>query len=285
MNASNRTQVARFVRIFSYALALLALSGILAEPSSAGLFTLVDGNSSADFDTNASFNAYNWNVDGVDQLFEQSFWYRIGNSSEAPVHSLPVTTEGTTDTNFDGAHDTLFVRYGGQGFDIEIRYVLDGGLPFSGAADMGEQVSVSNLTDSPLDFHIFQYVDFDLGAGAGGDRGVFTNPNTVRQWKGLLRLTETVVTPVPSHRELDFYPATLGRLNDAVATTLSDTPIGAVLGPGDVTWAYQWDTLISPRGTFQISKDKNLSAGVIPEPASLVLISFAGVFMMLRRKR
>ena len=78
---------------------------------------------------------------------------------------------------------------------------------------MGEQISISNLTASPLDFHFFQYADFDLSAA---DTVIFTNANTVDQSGGGLRLSETVVTPVPSHREAAFFPITLNKLNDAL---------------------------------------------------------------------
>jgi hypothetical protein len=72
-----------------------------------------------------------------------------------------------------------------------------------------------------------------------------------------------------------------------VATNLSDTPAtGVVVGPGDVTWAYQWDVSVPVGGTFQISKDKNLSAGVIPEPATVALLSVvAGMLLAMRRTR
>jgi hypothetical protein len=267
-----------------FCLAILGLSGLIAQPLQAGIFTLVDDNSAVDFDTANSGNAVNWRVDGQDQLFQQAFWYRIGNVAESSVHGLPILTEGTTDTNFDGDHENLYVQYGGAGFNIEINYSLDGGAPGSGASDMGEQISINNTSDSPLNFHFFQYADFDLVASIGNDTAVFTNANTVRQSEGLQRLTETVATPVPSHRELDFFANTLGRLNDLVPTTLSDTPgTGVPFGPGDVTWAFQWDITIAPRSTFQISKDKNLSA--IPEPASIGLLCMAVGLLAMRRRR
>lgn len=254
--------------------------------SSAGLFSLVDGNSQVDFDTSSASNAYSWTVDGQGQLFQQAFWYRVGNTAETTVHTLPIHAEGATDTNLDGDLDTLFVRYNGAGFDIEVRYSLDGGLPGSGASDMGEQISIINYTQSPLDFHFFQYVDFDLLGTSGDDRAVFTNANAVRQFEGTLRLTETVVTPVPSHREIGSWPTIIDKLEDLVASTLSDTPgTGVVLGPGDMTWAYQWDVVIPANGTFQISKDKNLSAGVIPEPATVTMFVTALTLLGLRRSR
>ena len=273
-------------RDFLCGLLVLGLSGMLAQNSVAGFLSLADDNSAADFNTDSQANAYSWTVDGVDQLFQQAFWYRIGNAPQESLDTLPHPTEGTTDTNFDGDDDTLFVRYDGAGFKVEVRYTLDGGALGSGASDLGEQISISNLGASPLNFHFFQYSDFDLAGSAGGDEAVFTNANTVRQYEGAMELQETVVTPVPSHREINYYSNILNALNSGAATTLSDLPaIGTVFGPGDLTWAYQWDVSIQPGSTFQISKDKNIK-GVVPEPSSLALLTVAvGLLFGLRRKR
>lgn len=266
-------------------LVVLGPSIFFAQPATAGTFTLVDDNSEAGFDTDSQANALSWSVDGIDQLFQQAFWFRVGNVAEQSLDTLVHPTEGTTDTNFDGDQDTLFVRYNGNGFDVEVRYTLDGGTLNSGAADMGEQISIISRSNSPLDVHFFQYVDFDLQGTSGGDSAYFTNSNSVRQSEGSLRLTETVVTPVPNHREIDFWPNTVNNLNDGVATTLSDTPsVGTILGPSDVAWAFQWDFSLAPGGTFQISKDKNLSA--VPEPLALVpLVSIVISLLAAWRKR
>jgi hypothetical protein len=237
---------------------------------------LVDDNSSADFDTATPANNYNWFVDATDLLAQQAFWYRVGSAGpESSVHTLPIGVQGTTDANFDGNPDTLFVRYNGAGFRIETRYALDGGTPGSGNSDMAEQINIINLSGSPLDFHFFQYADFDLSAA---DTVIFTNANTVDQVGGALRLSETVVTPVPSHREAQFFPVTLNKLNDALPTTLIDN---AGIGAGDVTWAFQWDVLIPANGNFQISKDKNITR--VPEPGVSALL--AAVTMAIAMKR
>ena len=259
----------------------IMLSGV----SFAGTFTLVDGNSIAAFDTSLPDNHYSWEVDGVDHLFQQAFWFRLGTvDPETSLHTLPIDVEGTTDTNFDGDDDTLFVRYIGLDFDAEVRYTLDGGAPGSFASDLAEQVSITNTGSIPLDFHFFQYVDFDLAGSEEFDTAVFTNANAVQQTQGPLAISETVITPAASHREIDYFPATHSKLTDASPTTLSDTPaIGTPLGPGDVTWAFQWDVVIAPGLTFQISKDKNLVG--VPEPTALALAGLALGGMLFGRRR
>src|SRR5262245_60521148 len=102
--------------------ALIALS--FSARSQGGLFTLLDGNSVANFSTASQAGAYGWSVDGISQLYQQWFWFRVGNNPEASIDTLPIQVEGVNDTNGNGLNDTLFVRYvdpAGK-FRIEVRY-------------------------------------------------------------------------------------------------------------------------------------------------------------------
>jgi hypothetical protein len=263
-------------------LSVVALTMFVAQHSAAALFTLVDENSTVDFDTTSSANAYSWSVDGQDQLFQQAFWYRVGNGPEQSLHSLPIGFQLASNTNSDPGLDTLNVVYNGPGYNIEVSYRLDGGIAGSGASDMGEQIAVTNNTGSPLDFHFFQYSDFEILGTAGNDTAVFLNANTVQQSEGVFSLNETVASPAASHREINFYDVTLDKLEDGVASTLNDLPaIGVPLGPGDMTWAFQWDRIIPASGlgrTFIISKDKRLS--VVPEPTTVAIFAVAGALLL-----
>ena len=253
-------------------------------PTEADVFTLLDDNSEVGIDTESSDGVFSWLVDGVDHLYQQWFWYRVGSGvAEASIDTLPIGVEGTTDTDLDGDDDTLFVSFLGAGFEIEVRYILDGGSAGSGASDLAEQISIVNTSGGAIDMHFFQYSDFDLDEDADGDTVVFTNANAVAQSNGATAMTETVVTPVSSHHEGGIYPDTLDKLEDGFVDDLDDTPgIGVPLGPDDVTWAYQWDVSIPSGGTFQISKDKNLIA--IPEPSTLLLV-LLGLTIIAARTR
>jgi hypothetical protein len=57
-------------------------------------------------------------------------------------------------------------------------------------------------------------------------------------------------------------------------------------GPGDASWAFQWNRTIANGGSFQISKDKNIRVPV-PEPATLGLlgVGLAGLGFAARRRR
>lgn len=266
---------------------MVGAGALVASPANAAIFTLTDDNSFVSFDTTSQAGAFEWNVDGVNQLYQQWFWYRVGQTAEQSIDTLAIGVQGIIDSNFDGDPETLFVRYLGAGFRLDVRFVLNGGSPGSLASDLAEQITIVNTGDVPLDFHFFQYNDYDLGGTSGGDTVVFTNNNAVQQFKGSSRFTETVVTPVASHRELGIHPATLSSLNDGLPTNLSDSPANGVqVGPGDVTWAFQWDFVIPVGGSRLISKNKNIQGtAVVPEPASWALLAGGGALLALRRLR
>src|SRR5207248_8483028 len=86
-------------------------------------------------------------------------------------------------------------------------------------------------------------------------------------------LQEASVTPGAAHGEAAFFPITLARLNDSSPTVLNDV---ANAGPGDVTWALQWDFTIAPGGSVGISKAKSLAlVSQVPEPACLARLAIA----------
>jgi hypothetical protein len=288
MQFSTRSHSLRGVRFrLAAGLMVFALALAFAPQSMAALFTLADENSEVDFDTTSSSNAYNWRVEGQDQLFQQAFWYRVGNGPEQSLHSLPVSFQLASNTNSDPGLDTLNVVYNGPGYNVEVTYRLDGGGAGSGASGMGEQIAITNNSGAPLDFHFFQYSDFEIMGTAGNESAVFLNANTVRQYEGAISLQETVATPAASHREINFFDITRDKLEDGVPTTLNDLPpIGVPLGPGDMTWTFQWDKIIPASGigrTFIISKNKRLN--VVPEPGAIALLAIAALSVGIGRRR
>lgn len=255
------------------------------------VLNLLDGNSTLKIDLTpgAQFGLVDWVIDGVNLLpaaggrgdYRQWFWYRVGATPEASLDSLPLSLAGTSDANFDGNPDTAFMRFtGAPGFKIEVTVGLTGGTPGSKTSDIGEMIRITNTNATSLAISFFQYADFQLTPPApGGENVSFINANTVRESGALGAVQETVITPAATHRESAFFPVTITKLNNVVADNLSDT---SAIGPGDITWAYQWDFNLAPGQTVLISKDMQ---AVIPEPSAalLVLAGFLGLGLIRRR--
>lgn len=268
-------------------LAMAMVIGPWADQSIAALYTLSDRNSSVKFDTSNPINSYDWRVDGVPHLNTQGFWYRVGNTAEQSLSSLPITFQGATNTNSDPGFDALTIEYAVPAFAVEVKYSLIGAALGSGKSLITENIKIDNTSGGTLDFHFFQYSDFDLLGTPGNDGAVFVDPHAVQQIDGILALAETVLTPSPNRREIAAYPATLNSLNDGLPTTLASSNVGSSIPtlPGNWTWAYQWDLSIPAGGSVTIGKAKRIA--FVPEPGSALLLGLgvAGLMAMRARRR
>jgi hypothetical protein len=258
--------------------ATLAVTGSLLAPiqSSAVIQNIANGNSQATVDLDGGSGMLNWLVDGQDQLVQQWFWYRIGNGLAQPINTISAAS-------FSNTGDELTTTYQNALLSIQIKYLLTGGTIGSGTADIQETIVMHNFTGSALDFHFYQYSDFNL-LGTGGD-SVLVDGNGAFQFKGPTQISETVVSPTANHFEAALVGSTLGRLNSVTNLDLND--VGSA-GPGDVTWALQWDHSVAAGADFDILKDKLLSLVPIPEPSSLTLLAIGlglGMWKSLPRRR
>jgi len=269
---------------------------MVAPPNAVALTELLtDGNSTSTFTANPGGSQLQatWVVDGTSQLFEQNFYIDVtGTTGNAPINlaSLAPTAFSATDTNLSGSNNNLFVRWGdisGSGIDVEINFALDGAFAGSGLSDLGEQIEISNSSGQAVDIRFFQYVDFDLDGSIGGDSASSSSsPVASIEQSDISTLSETVVTPGP-----DFYQigACCGIEASILAgNDLTTSPgVQTAFGPGDASWAFQWNRRIGDNGSFQISKDKNIRVAV-PEPATLGLLgiglSWLGFAARRRRK-
>jgi hypothetical protein len=180
-----------------------------------------------------------WSVDGTNQLKQQSFFYRAGSAgAEAPIYLISAPTLSTPNAR------TLYQSYDNGSYRVEVDYTLTGGALGSGQAGLQESITISNHAASTIDFHLFQYSDYGVAGTSSNDvsqcgrslSGLF---NEAVQSENTRFVVETVVTPGANHCEAALYPTTFGALTNGTPTTLSDA--AGPVGPGDVTWALQWD--------------------------------------------
>ena len=252
-------------------LGLVALALLIAPQANATII-LTDSNSTVLIDPASQDGMYDWKLDGIDVMYQQWFWFRVGNTAEHSIDTIgtPVILQATP--------NIVQLTYGAGGpLEIQILYALTGGMAGSLTSDVAETIHIINRSTQALDLHFYQYSDFDLSAS-----DIVTIDHSLRfvdqvPAGGGTVLSETVATPSPDHAEANYFSNTRNALNDGLPTTLNGV---LKAGPGDMTWAFEWDQVIAAHGSLIISKDKHLAP--VPEPAALAL--FGGILVLLSRK-
>jgi len=269
------------VRMVSFGV-LLAVAAMAAPAAANTFITLDDLNSQIRFTPDAG--VIGWDVDGVNQLKRQGFWYRLEGQARATLGNgsgLGFYDLMPSDTDYDDGDETLSVRYGNPnpgGFGAVLTYTLSGEAANSHKSHLVENIAFNNQTAQAVHLQFYQYCDFDLSDPNDADTVQFVNANTMVQQGAGMRVAETVVSPPPALTEVAMYNATLVKLN----TTSADLDgTQGPLGPADVTWAFQWDLTVPAGQTIQISKIKN----VTPEPATLTLMGLGLAATVAGRRR
>jgi hypothetical protein len=229
--------------------------------------TIADGNSTAHFDlSSAGVGMDAWTVNGVNQLGEYSLWYRLGSSGPAQrINALGLTAYGTP------APNRLDTVYTGAGFRIDVDWTVFGSSPGFGQSDIAALIRITNTSQSPLDFHFWQYVDFNL-LGTPLDTSVaVTGGNTATQHDGVAAVAETADLPFPSRYDANYRATVLANVS---AGNLANN---ASQSNGDLAWAFQWDQQIAAGASLIINKDSNLT---IPEPSALTLLGVGALCLL-----
>ncbi|MBC8066062.1 MAG: PEP-CTERM sorting domain-containing protein [Chlorobia bacterium] len=258
---------------------VLTLIAATATVSSAQIFTLTDTNTSVKINTLSSVGLFDWIVGGTDQVFSNTYAWRVGDSSIADaVQNLTQVSAVQTGTRF------LDVGYVNNtlGFRIDITYVLTGGAT---SFDVAEIVRVTNIGNNVLlPFRLFQYNDFDLNNTANNDTATRINSSQMQQVDGVLSLNMVSegATPVPAFSQV-------GPLFFTTLTTTSgynlDTAAGLGLGQnftGDAAYGFQWNQNLGVGQSFTISTDK---IAAVPEPGTMVALGLGAIALLRRRKK
>lgn len=226
----------------------------MAAAAQAGDVTLTQGNSVARIETDAALGMYSWSVDGVDHLNQQQGWFRLGPAGgEKAITSLTLAGQTATASSVN-------LQYSHASFNATLEVAVTGGAVGSGTATVTETLTITNITAAPLDFHYYQYLDFDVDELHDNNSITLTAQGVATQTSPLGAVISTTVTPAPAHVAAGLYPTLVDTLTD-----LSPSLLGDVLGPltGDVTHAYQWDATIAAGDSLVITITKTTTDVVV----------------------
>lgn len=269
-------------QISSITVSILLCAGVaLTQTASAVVVPLSNGGSSVTVDVDSAAGMNSWIVDSAptqNHLNMQWFYYRVGNGLAMPINTISAAAVNNPDSQ------TLEAVYANAQFTLTVSYVLTGGGTGSGLADIGETISVLNTSGGSLNFHLFQYSDFNLLGTPGGDSVQIGNAlDSVIQWDGATGIAETVTQPPASRAEAALAFTTLNNLNTVAGYNLNNN-----IGPlsGDVTWSFQWDSVIGNGLSLDVFKDKQMAIAPVPEPTAISMLAIAlGAAGFLRRRR
>jgi hypothetical protein len=249
---------------------------------------LTENNATARIAPTADAGMYLWQVDGIDHLASQQWYYRVGTSGpEASLGSL--VYNGVSQPSADAA--TMF--WSGAGFDVELELGLTGGQLGSGVSDIAEAIKIINTGETALDFNLFLYTDFDLGGTSSGDTASMNYFGGIPSLAGYDRATqvdglnsaEVTVFEYAARGEVDFFANTVSKLLNGNTDNLASSGVSlGPLGPGDTTFAFQWGLNVATNSFEVITVDKRLDVVPIPEPTTAAL-GLLGLTLLIHASR
>ena len=211
-------------------------------------------------------------VNGANDLFEIRYFYRTSAmSQEIPIvgRFAGPAVSSVSQT----APDTITVLGSVTEFDYQLDYVL-----------LGDSLSLSLTVDEtnglPLSLSLFSYQDWDVDGPGGGDFLAWDGTVMTVSDPPLTRTIDVTTTTAADATEAANWPALQNAFQDAGVTNLTDGA-GLPFGPGDASFAFQYDRVIAANGSTTI----DMEFAVIPEPDSGRLIALGLLGLGLARKR
>ncbi len=251
-------------------MSLLLLTVPLVSAQAAS-FTLTDNNSEVRVDDRNGITV--WFVDGSpDNVFLSNYYYRIGpTGNESPFFDGLGTPTVTQQTG-----NQLELTYTGTELQAVVNYELLGGDLGSSRSFIDKSVTLTNLSQQNLDFHLFDYSDFDIKFNQldQRDQSIALDFGTIVQnsaTKPLSILTQ--VSPTSSHYEIADFLTLYNKffIDQDGATTLPDNPplnVPFPIPPSDNAFAFQWDFNLNTGES--VTFNSQFDYAPVPEPLTIL---------------
>jgi len=225
-----------------------------------------------------------WQVDGVNMLSQQLFYYSVGNNLAASIDTMPLTSSSTT---LGGA---VKGTYAASGVSITPTFSLTSGVNSGGTYyTLGESILVKNTLSTPQTINFFQYSDFSLGIASGSQTVNLSTINPNLQYQA----TQAGGGTYPSLQD-GYQIVALG----PVTTTMQAGNSGLLFGPfiGNtpldnatfsasgtvVDYAFESSATLGFNQSFTISEFQTIT---VPEPSSVALISLGMLALAVLNRR
>lgn len=250
---------------------LAALSSLAYAAAPITLTDFLGPNSIVNIEPNTQAGVYEWLVDGVNHINQNSYWFRIGDGD---ITALTALGAPAVVPMLDMMCDVV---YSGDLFDVQISYMLMGAAEDSGQSDIAQIVSINNKSGSVLDLHLYEYVNLNLNGKAAGQVGNMDTTSSFTQTVGTTESMLSLLT-IPDLVEVGDAATLLGKLNSNGAFVANS------YYEGDVACVFQWDVLLDD--SWMMSQDNALFGGAaVPEPSSLLaLAGMVGLAPLMRRR-
>jgi hypothetical protein len=151
-----------------------------------------------------------------------------------------------------------------------------------------ENLNIQNTGASSISLSFYQYSNFNLlqnnmnSVTISSDANGYLGATQTTGGPGGNGIAEVIEAPLANNAEAALAGQTLANLNGNSYYTLNGNTSA---GPGDVTWAFQWNVTLDPNATLNIIKDKGLSIQIVPEPTTMAFVALGLGALGLARRR
>jgi len=249
-------------------LRLFLVAAMLAAGLGASPLGIQNGDAAIAVDPDSVFGLLSYSIGGEEQIFEEQYWYHTpGIPFEQPVNTLQIASESASGNGIQ-------VSYRSGSFGADFDYRLTGGPSGMPYATLRETITLRNLTNVHLPIGWFMEADFDL-SGFGGADFASGGVAGIDQTDGSQHL-QVRSSLLPTAFQIAAFPDLFLSLGDFSETNLDNT--GSPFGPGDATFAFQWNLDLPANGSVSFVVDKNF----VPEPSASVLLLLGFVLLAFR---